>query len=197
MQDFSKRALMEFIETSIQKGRINANTGGGVRAACKKILEQVGVDEDVRQVDLQAAVVQYSNRHPGELSAESLRVYESRARGVIDSFVQFVTDPTGYKLPGKGASQRPRRAEARKNGEKQANKAPVTSKPATEADHHVATQHITIRAATTETSLALPFPLRPTFLAQIVIPRDLTKDEARRLAAFIDSLAHDPPAAEG
>ncbi|MFN0318484.1 MAG: hypothetical protein ACKVQA_25950 [Burkholderiales bacterium] len=187
---------MEFIETSIQKGRINANTGGGVRAACKKILEQVGADEDVRQVDLRAEVVQYSNRHPGELSAESLRVYESRVRGVIDSFVQFVTDPTGYKLPGKGATQKPRRAEAVKNGEKQA-KAPTTSKPAAETDHHVVTQQMAIRAATTETSLALPFPQRPTFLAQIVIPRNLTKDEARRLAAFIDSLAHDPPAAEG
>lgn len=196
MQNFSKRGLMEFIETSIQKGRINANTGGGVRAACKKILEQVGADEDVRQVDVQAAVVQYSNRHPGELSAESLRVYESRVRGVIDSFVQFVTDPTGYKLPGKGASQKTRRADTRKNGDKQA-KVPATSKPMTETDHHVVTQQMAIRAATTETSLALPFPLRPTFLAQIVIPRDLTKDEARRLAAFIDSLAHDPPTAEG
>lgn len=193
MQNFSKRGLMEFIETSIQKGRINANTGGGVRAACKKILEQVGTDEDVRQVDVQAAVVQYNNRHPGELSAESLRVYESRVRGVIDSFVQFVTDPTGYKLPGKGASQKPRRAEARKNGEKQAT---ATSK-LPEADHHVVTPQTAIRAATTETSLALPFPLRPTFLAQIVIPRDLTKDEAKRLAVFIDSLAHDPPPAEG
>jgi hypothetical protein len=38
----------------------------------------------------------------------------------------------------------------------------------------------------------MPFPLRPTFLAQVVIPRDLTKEEARRLGVFIDSLAHDP-----
>lgn len=194
MQNFSKRGLMEFIETSIQKGRINANTGGGVRAACKKILEQVGEDEDVRQVDVQAAVVQYNNRHPGELSAESLRVYESRVRGAIESFMQFVTDPTGYKLPGKGVSQRPRRAESRKSGENQPKAPPVSS---LETDHHAVTQQMPIRATTTETSLALPFPLRPTFLAQVVIPRDLTKDEARRLAVFIDSLAHDPPPAGG
>jgi len=38
-------------------------------------------------------------------------------------------------------------------------------------------------------ALALPFPLRPAFLAQVVVPRDMTKDEARRLCAFIASLA--------
>ncbi len=193
MQNFSKRGLMEFIETSVQKGRINVNTGGGLRAACKKVLEQVSADEDVRQVDVQAAVVQYNNRHPGELSAESLRVYESRVRGVIESFVQFVTDPTGYKLPGK-ASQKSRRAEPRKGGE---NKSKAREVSNLETNHHVLAPHMPIRAATTETSLALPFPLRPTFLAQVVIPRDLTKDEAKRLAAFIDSLAHDPSPVEG
>lgn len=38
-------------------------------------------------------------------------------------------------------------------------------------------------------SLALPFPLRPNYLAQIVIPRDMTKMEADRLCAFVISLA--------
>ena len=194
MENFSKRGLMEFLETSIQKGRINANTGAGVRAACRKVLEQVGADEDIRQVDVKAAVVQYSNRHPGELSAESLRVYESRVRGAIGNFAQFVTDPTGYKLPGKGVSQKPRRAAVHKDGNNKA-MALEGSKPG--VDHHAVTPQVPIRAATTETSLALPFPLRPTFLAQIVIPRDLTKDEARRLAVFIDSLAHDPSPTEG
>ena len=37
-------------------------------------------------------------------------------------------------------------------------------------------------------SIALPFPLRPAYLAQIVIPLDLTKDEAERLCAFVRSL---------
>lgn len=195
MQDFSKRALMDFIENSIRKGWINANTGAGVRAACKKILEQVGPDEDVRHIDVPGAVVQYNNRHPGNLSAESLRVYESRVKAVLDTFVQFVTDPTGYTLPGKGNSKKLRRADAGKNGE---NQTAATGKIATDAGHHFVTpQATTVRAAATETSLALPFPLRPTFLAQIVIPRDLTKDEAKRLALFIDSLAHDAPVAEG
>lgn len=33
------------------------------------------------------------------------------------------------------------------------------------------------------------FPLRPTFLAQAVLPRDMTSQEAARLCAFIMALA--------
>ena len=36
--------------------------------------------------------------------------------------------------------------------------------------------------------LALNFPLRPDFLAEIVVPFDLTPREAERLAAFIKAL---------
>jgi hypothetical protein len=33
-----------------------------------------------------------------------------------------------------------------------------------------------------------PFPLRPDFLARVTLPRDLTKEEAMRLAAYLESL---------
>lgn len=37
------------------------------------------------------------------------------------------------------------------------------------------------------------FPMRPDFLAQVVIPRDMTKAEAQRLANFVLALAVDNP----
>jgi hypothetical protein len=40
----------------------------------------------------------------------------------------------------------------------------------------------------TATYLCLPFPLRPDFLAQLVVPLDMTKAEADRLSAFVASL---------
>jgi hypothetical protein len=190
--NFSKQALMGFVETSITKGRLNKNTGAGIRAACKKILEQVGPDEDVSGLDVTAAVFQYNNRHPNELSAESLRVYESRVRGAIDSFVQSVKDPTGYKLPGKSNGAKPGKPIGKKQPSKDVKEsAPPTPEVPLGPGGHGAPQ--TARAAATETSLALPFPLRPNFLAQVVVPRDLTRDEAKRLSAFLDALAQDAP----
>lgn len=46
-------------------------------------------------------------------------------------------------------------------------------------------------SVSTETaqSMVYPFPLRHRYLAQIVVPRDMTKEEAARLCAFINSLA--------
>jgi hypothetical protein len=187
--NFSKRALVSFIEASISKGRLNKNTGTGIRAACKKILEQVGPDEDVSGLDVTAAVFQYNNRHPNELSAESLRVYESRVRGAIDSFVQSVKNPTGYTLPGKTNGAKA----VKSSGKKAQDKGLNVAEPASAEVPTSPGAPQTVRAAATETSLALPFPLRPNFLAQVVVPRDLTREEAKRLAAFLDALAQDAP----
>lgn len=43
--------------------------------------------------------------------------------------------------------------------------------------------------------LVFPFPVRPNFMAQLVIPRDMTKAEADRLCAFVMSLAASSPPA--
>jgi hypothetical protein len=41
----------------------------------------------------------------------------------------------------------------------------------------------------TQKPLCLDFPMRPDFLAQIVVPRDMTKREAERLSAMIVTLS--------
>ena len=186
MQDYSKRALMEFIETSIKKGWINLNTGGGVRTACRQILDQVADDEDVRGVDVLDAIARFANRNPGKLSGPSLGVYRSRVQGMLDSFVSFVGDPVAYRPP-KAAGARLKNGEAKLGLVSPKTREGTTStptQPPTPASHTTP-----VRATATETSLTLPFNLRPDFLAQITVPRDLTKEEAKRLAAFIDALA--------
>ena len=195
MKGYSKRALMEFVETSIKKGWINANTGAGVRAACRQILEQLADEDDVRGVDVGAAVGQFANRNPGKLSGDSLRVYESRVRGVIENFTAFVTDPVSYKPGSKSGPPRARRAEMR-NG-KEGGIPKGQGEPMSAAGHHSMSRATTGRAMATETTLILPFPLRADFLAQVIVHRDMTKDEAKRLAVFIDALAQDKPSVTG
>ena len=41
--------------------------------------------------------------------------------------------------------------------------------------------------------ICLPFPIRPDFLAQIVAPINMTKDEANRLCVFVMCLAQPEP----
>lgn len=46
-----------------------------------------------------------------------------------------------------------------------------------------------MKAVTPIPTLCLDFPLRPDFLAQLVIPREMYEYEAKRLCAFIMTLA--------
>lgn len=191
MKDYSKRALMAFVETSINKGWVNLNTGGGVRTACRQILEQVADDEDVRGVNVPEAVRLFANRNPGKLSGDSLKVYQSRVQGMIDSFTSFVDDPVAYKPTAKPSVPRSRKAEPR-NGQSDVTRTEAQASASSSGPAPSSHQPV-VRAMATETSLTLPFNLRPDFLAQVTVPRDLTKDEAKRLSTFIDALAIDVP----
>ena len=191
MTDYSKRALLDFVETSIKKGWVNVNTGGGVRTACKHILDQVRDDADVRGINVSESVGLFANRNPGKLSGDSLKVYQSRVQAMIDSFITFVDDPLAHKPASRASVPRSRKVETR-NGQphfvQSDAQQPAVSSPNASSFHQPL-----VRAVATETSLTLPFNLRPDFLAQVTVPRDLTKDEAKRLSTFIDALAIDVP----
>ena len=171
----SKKALFAFLDTSIEKGRINRNRAQASRPPVQRYWSNwARMKMFVRLMSL-LALIQYNNRHPNELSPDSLRVYESRVRTAISSFTQSVTDPTNFKFPAKSAGSRAAK-QVRRPPEETAE-----SKPSHGGAHSSQASPRTV----TETSLAMPFPLRPDFLAQIVVPRDLTKEEAKRLAAFL------------
>jgi hypothetical protein len=146
----------------------------------RKILEAVGPDDDLRQLDIKSEIHKYANKHPGALSPDSLNQYEKRIALALDQFVKFKESPTGYKPIGRAptAGKAPRKDKVVPG--LSASKADVSDPP-----------HPTkpVTGMATDTSLAMPFPLRAGFLAQIVIPRDLTKEEAARLCAFINTLA--------
>ena len=189
MENYSKAALLKFLESSIEKGWVNANTGGGMKAACGKILELIGDAEDVRNVDVQAAVKQYNNRHPSELSSDSLRVYESRVKKALEAFISSVSEPTKLKWDNKqpnGAA--PKKLAAKK---KDADSEPSSVASLAGAPSGVIKTSSSLGTPMT-TSLTIPYPLRNDFVAQVVIPIGMTPIEARNLAKFIEALAPKP-----
>lgn len=186
---FSKNALMKFLDTVVTKGLMNANTAGGLKAACSRILDDLADTDDVRGVDVNTAVVRYNNRNPGALSPNSLAEYQRRVSRAISDFVSWVENPASFKPRARGASG--------KNGRKTENSSSGRAS-ATPPDTPVHTPAHAASPAPTSTGLPLSYPLRSDFLAQVVIPRDLTSEEARRLGAFLLTLAADfRPTASG
>lgn len=190
MDAYTKSGAHQFINYCIAKGLVNSNTGGGWKAAFSKIMEGFGPDDDLTGVDVQSEVLRYNNRHPGLLSPDSLHQYQKRVLLVLQEFAKYLASPTTYK----GISSRPPSTNGKSSEKKPTpeSKAIATLGTAPMVDTQQPKQ---ITSAVTDTSLMMPFPLRPNFLAQIIIPRDLTKEEATRLCNFIQALSQDAPVA--
>ncbi len=128
-------------------------------------------ERDIRKVDL--AVHRTANRDSVSVSPESLKTYRNR------EFIGWRNDPATYKPRGLKAS----------NGAKLANE---WVRPQERVSKSIPKASEKRGAETMASSgLTLSFPLRSDFLAQVVIPRDLTAIEARRLGAFLLTIAVD------
>lgn len=186
--DYSKSAVFAYLDNVTRQGFLNANTASGLRAAASKLMEDVADSDDVRKVDVDALALRYHNKHPGELSTESLNVYRRRLARLISEFSEYVTNPLNFKPRSRTVAKSNARAGAGKKEEKP--EVTVTSN-AGNLNPTSSASVATVTATATKTTLMLPYPLREDFVAQVVIPINITSDEARRLCAFITTLATD------
>jgi hypothetical protein len=190
MEALNKAGLIQFVTMITDKGWINGNTGGSWKAALGKILGDVPSDQDVRTIDVDTEIRRFNNLHPGELSPASLDAYGKRIKLSISNYLRYVDEPTKYKPPARspvtnGAGKKPEKPKNDVSKVDVADVAVLERIPPSPPPQPARPETF----IATEANLAMPFPLRPGYLAQIVIPRDMTKAEAGRLCAFIQTLA--------
>jgi hypothetical protein len=186
--DYSLKGLLLFLDLLDTKGLANQNTVRAIKIAVNSILGEIDEAEsaDVRKIDVPVAVRRFNNKNPGTLSPNSLAEYQRRVAMAVKEFEAYTENPTAYQGFGRRIGgprgdeidrQKPRMKVAVPEGKK-----PVTvDEPEGEDDAlPLSTPH-----------LSLAFPLRADFLARVVIPRDLRLDEAKRLGAFLATLAAD------
>jgi len=180
---FSKSSLERFLETAGKQGFFNVNTLSGMKAAVSRILEDVGADDDVRKIDVEAATRRYHNKHPDDLSLNSLRTYEFRMKRLFDEFAKYTNDPVNYK-PYNRALTKPVAERALRSDK--------AKSLVLERDQHFS-EVVTFEpvARNGASSMTLPYPLRENFTASVTVPRNMNREEARRLCAFIRTLAAD------
>ncbi|HUF36685.1 MAG TPA: hypothetical protein VMN37_12090 [Gemmatimonadales bacterium] len=171
--DYSREALARFIDFVVEKGLVNPSTAQGWRVATSKVLEDIPSEArtDVRRIDVETVFRAFLHRNPGRLSPVSVGEYRRRVGRAIEEFVKWVEDPGGY-----GARSAGWQARADGRPRVRSSPAPRDRGPAPEP---------------AAGGIALNYPLRPGFLAQVTVPRDLTVEEARRMGAFLLTLAPD------
>jgi len=188
--DYSRAALARFIEFVVDKGLVHPATAQGWRVATSKVLEEVPQEgaDDVRRIDVETVFRAFLNRNPGRLSPASVGEYRRRVSRAIEEFVRWVEDPGSYAFRPAGRAARVE-MRSRTAHAASADRTPV-ERPA---------RAPALLAAAGDPGISLEYPLRPDLLAQVVVPRDLTVEEARRMGAFLVTLAVDfrPPAPGG
>ncbi len=194
--EYSKSALLRFLDFAAENGLMRTATVNARQVAVSRLLNELtdGEEADVRSIDLNLAAEKFANRN-SDLSPETLATYKRRAGIAISEFVDWMENPAEYQPRGfnrrgnhqsspeeidhlrhaRGGGRRGKhgrrgaggmRFEARQGG-KMGGRSGISN------------------------GLPLSFPLRPDFLAQVVVPRDLTTAEAKRLSAFLLTLASD------
>jgi hypothetical protein len=185
--DYSRAALARFIEFVVAKGLVHPATAQGWRVATAKVLEELPPPQtaDVRTIDIEATFKEFLNRYPGRLSPASVGEYRRRVHRAIEEFVRWMADPGSYAFR---PPARPAKMEARRRLDT-GTEPPAVPLRTRSPDHP---------GLARPNSMALEYPLRSDLLAQVVVPRDLTVEEAQRMGAFLLTLAVDfKPAAAG
>src|SRR5438309_513181 len=169
---------MRFFDVVVDQGLMNPNTARGWSAACSRIFEDIPDANDVRSIDVLTAIKRYHNRHPGQLKGTVLKEYQHRLTRALADFTKYTEDPTSYKGRGKGPTEAASKPRARK--------APISSAleaPRSSARSSALSALSTLAAAApSKVGMTLDFNMRSDFMAQVVVPRDMKADEARRLS---------------
>lgn len=179
MSDYSREALLAFIDYASDKGLTNKNTAASRKVSVSAILGILDEREaqDLRALDIEEIVRRFHNLYPTKYSPESLRVYRSRLKSTLEDFLRYRESPTSFKpsAPAKAA-----KVAVRKPPET----ASTSNLPAVMPSHAV--EPVPAGRAT----INLPIPLQGSCVVTIHgIPVDLTEQEAKRIANVVMALA--------
>lgn len=189
--------LVAFLDYAIQKGYLKTATGQAMKTAVKEVLSSTeGADGwetvDLTSLDEDDVLRRFETLRAMKFSAGSLSTYKGRYSRAASMFSEFRASPATWRpsvkqrARSKGSSASVAvapRVQTTDSGAL-ANTASPAPAPVAGAPHPAHGSAI----------ITYPFPLRQGVLASLELPPDLTLREARRLGAFIESLAIDDEA---
>jgi hypothetical protein len=176
--------LLGFITYLIQKNEMVAATASALRTGCAKVLSIEGdpAAVDVRTADVDDIVRRYRNRWRGEIKEQSLDEYERRFRQATTMYRKWLNNDPDWlpkRRPASAPSASSKKSEGATSGQQETGK---RSSGNGSAGHDVPPQ---------PGMVTYPIVIRPGVQGRIVLPENLTKKEAQRVAAFVNALALD------
>jgi hypothetical protein len=176
------KQLVGHWDWAAEKGVMNRNSAAALRAACAKVLSVLDnwEDIDITGLDVEDLIRRFKNLHARDFNPTSLDAYAKRFRNALQSFLLYVEDPAAWKPttrgPRSGRKQNGPIRDKETTGQGADEVAPKTDLPDTPAGRGL---------------IEYPFPIRDTQVARLLLPRDITTSEVKRLYGFMLALAVD------
>ncbi len=175
--DGTAAGMIAWLGWVIEKNEMVDTTAGALRTGCQKVLavEDDWNSLDTRTMDVDSIVSRFRNKHRGDMKTSTLDAYEQRLRQSVDMYVKWLNDDPTWKPAQRRRAPKP---VANGNGASAAPKPSVQQQEPPKVDLPPQPGMITY-----------PFPIRPGMQGKIMLPEDLTMREAKRIAAFVSTLA--------
>jgi hypothetical protein len=195
------QGLLEFIDRCGERGDLNSNTAGALRATAKAVLaieSAEPVNIDVRSLDVDDLLRRFATRRKADYSEGSLETYRSRFRKAIAMYIGWLDDDPHWNRAGQPQVVQP----ARRVGQtydlrpSRSRRKPTQKASSVAESESVESATLTSDDATPETTVRLmtyDFALRPDLIVRVTLPVDLTTEDADRFANFVRVLAFSKP----
>jgi len=179
--------LIAFLDWAARTGELSANTAAGYKTAVTRVLEIDGeawADTSIRELDVVRQMDRFARLRASRYNPTSLRTYGNRLSAAVTQYLKYLDDPTAFRAAHRSALRA-------KNSDKGRTAHSITRDGSGPASGVGIASTGVVRAASGDL-VQYPFPLRAGVMAYFSLPRDLSRTEAQRIAAFVASLAIDP-----
>lgn len=175
------QTLTDFLQAAEKNRKYPANTVYGIKAALRLFSQEL-TDEEKESIDTFKAHFEQINqsvftKNKSKVAAASLETYKRRIQGLIRDYEKYGIDPTKIS-----SWERPiKKATGRKTVETE------TTKSSNEKHEHDSINEPSLDMGTPMHRLELS--LRPSVKAIILLPANLTKEEADKVVGIVQYLA--------
>lgn len=175
----SGQSLLDFWAWSARKGLVPTSVANDLRAASKEVLsvEDNWQTIDIKSLDVDYLMVRFDNLRKFKFKPQSLSAYKSRFKKARKLYLAYLENPSSWHYPGAMKRRVPRTTV---DSKAQAHQAPEYQMPSS------APSQVSSPTAMLDPSIQrLEFPVRPGVSARLELPVDLTREEANRIAAYL------------
>jgi hypothetical protein len=187
MGDGRAKNVLEYLDNLIEKGKATSGAIKPLKIAFTKVVQTIDGEEwestEVKSIDVEDYMARFANLTMGKYSSNSLTEYKSRVNKVIGWYIQFLDKP-GWTPDIQKRNRTPKASSPTK-----AEQISVISPRSDDLRDVPQTMPSVVNAPG---RILYPYPLLDGQLIHISLPIKLSKQDARRIGAFIESIAVEP-----